>query len=224
MQPFGAPFTRPSIPLFVGMQGVFASADWWSMAPLVPLSTLPRALAATLLAAALALILSLALSPAAHAAGNPCATASIAAVSQPASRAGEAIRCLVNQQRAAHGLRPLRANRPLRIAAVRHGADMVAHRFFAHVSPFAGAITSRARRAGYIHRGQNWALGEDIAWGEASLSSPGAIVEAWMNSPAHRAVILNGEYREAGVGIVPGIPLDGSGLPGATFVLDVGAR
>src|SRR4051794_27819941 len=122
------------------MQGIFASADWWSMAPLVPLSTARRALAAGL-AAALALVLFLALSPAARAADTGCATASVASVQQPAARAGDAIRCLVNQQRAAHGLRPLRANHSLRIAAQRHGADMVAHRFFAHVSPSTGAIT-----------------------------------------------------------------------------------
>jgi uncharacterized protein YkwD len=44
-----------------------------------------------------------------------------------------------------------------------------------------------------------------------------------MDSPPHRAVILNGRFREAGVGVTPGSPLDAAGA-GATFVLDVGTR
>ena len=137
---------------------------------------------------------------------------------------GQAVRCLVNAQRAAHGLAPLRPNRRLRLAAEAHGADMVSHSFFAHVSPFSGAITDRARRAGYLAGTRDWSLGEDIAWGEGDLSTPESIVTAWMNSPAHRAVILDGEFRDAGVGVTAGVPVGASSLPGATFVLDVGAR
>jgi uncharacterized protein YkwD len=99
---------------------------------------------------------------------------------------------------------------------------MVTHRFFAHVSPFTGAITDRARRAGYL-RNDDYALGEDIAWGEGELSTPDSIVTAWMNSAGHRAVILDRDYRDVGVGIVAGVPVDAE-LPGATFVLDVGSR
>jgi uncharacterized protein YkwD len=101
---------------------------------------------------------------------------------------------------------------------------MVSHRFFAHVSPLAGAITNRARNAGYLTRAtDDYVLGEDIAWGEGELSTPAAIVTAWMNSPAHRAVILDRDFDDMGVGVVAGVPVE-SALAGATFVLDVGAK
>jgi uncharacterized protein YkwD len=100
---------------------------------------------------------------------------------------------------------------------------MVSHRFFAHVSPAAGAITDRARRSGYITPRDDYVLGEDIAWGEGELSTPAAIVTAWMNSPEHRAVILDREFVDMGVGVITGVPVD-TQLAGATFVLDVGAK
>jgi len=43
-------------------------------------------------------------------------------------------------------------------------------------------------------------VGEDIAWGTGLLSSPVAIVDSWMKSPPHRAVILTPQFREIGVG------------------------
>jgi uncharacterized protein YkwD len=174
------------------------------------------------MATPLAVTAALLFAPPTHAASPPCAATTVAAGQAPAATVGRAVRCLVNAQRAAHGLAPLRPSRELREAAESHGEDMVAHRFFAHVSPLAGAVTDRARRAGYV-RNDDYALGEDIAWGEGELSSPQSIVTAWMNSPGHRAVILDRDFHDVGVGIVPGVPVD-SELPGATFVLDVGSR
>lgn len=182
----------------------------------------PHRLVAAIVATPLAMIAALLFAPPTHAASPPCAASTVAAGQAPAATVGRAVRCLVNAERAAHGLKPLRASRQLRVAAERHGRDMVAHRFFAHVSPFAGAITDRARRSGYV-RSDDYALGEDIAWGEAELSRPEAIVTAWMNSPGHRAVILDGDFRDVGVGVASGVPVE-SEMPGATFVLDVGAR
>jgi uncharacterized protein YkwD len=174
------------------------------------------------MATPLALVAALLFAPPTHAASPPCAATTVAAGQAPAATVGRAVRCLVNARRAAHGLAPLHPSRELREAAESHGADMVTHRFFAHVSPFAGAVTDRARRAGYVRNG-DYALGEDIAWGEGELATPRAIVTAWMNSPGHRAVILDADYRDVGVGIVAGVPV-ASELPGATFVLDVGSR
>jgi uncharacterized protein YkwD len=182
----------------------------------------PRRLLAAIAVTPLAVIAALVFASPSRAASPPCAATTVAAGQAPAATVGRAVRCLVNAERTAHGLRPLRASRQLRVAAERHGADMVAHSFFAHVSPFAGAVTDRARRAGYV-RGGHYALGEDIAWGAGNLATPKAIVTAWMNSPGHRAVILNREYRDVGVGVTAGIPVR-SEMPGATFVLDAGSR
>src|SRR3954470_432732 len=155
---------------------------------------------------------------------TPCAATTVAARPAPAATVESAVRCLVNAERAAHALRALRPSRQLRVAAEAHGADMVAHRFFAHVSPFSGAVTDRARRAGYLAHTRDWALGEDIAWGEGTLSTPQSILTAWMNSPGHRAVILDRDFRDAGIGVTLGVPVDDGSMPGATFVLDAGAR
>jgi uncharacterized protein YkwD len=188
----------------------------------LPRSPLRLAVAVSLVL--LSAIAALVLPTPSQAATTPCAATDVAASDAPTSTVGRAIRCLVNGQRAAHGLAPLRASRQLRVAAERHGADMVFHRFFAHVSPLAGAITDRARRAGYLSAGDDgYALGEDIAWGEGGLSTPAAIVTAWMNSPGHRAVILDRDFHDMGVGVVAGVPVESS-LAGATFVLDVGAK
>jgi uncharacterized protein YkwD len=188
----------------------------------MPLTVPPRRLFAAIAAAPLAAIAALLFAAPSHAASPPCAATTVAAGQAPAAIVGRAVRCLVNARRAANGLAPLRPSRQLRVAAEAHGADMVSHRFFAHVSPFSGAITDRARRAGYVQN-DDYALGEDIAWGEAELSTPDAIVTAWMNSPGHRAVILDPDFRDVGVGITTGVPVDTT-LPGSTFVLDVGAR
>jgi len=176
----------------------------------MPLTVPPRRILAAVAAPLLLAIAVLGTPTASYAASPPCAATTV--------------RCLVNAQRAAHGLAPLRPSRELREAAQAHGADMVSHRFFAHVSPFAGAVTDRVRRAGYLARSHGWSLGEDIAWGEGSLSTPESIVTAWMNSPGHRAVILDRDFHDAGVGVTLGVPVDDSSMPGATFVLDVGAR
>jgi uncharacterized protein YkwD len=181
----------------------------------------PRALAAT----ALSILIVLALAPLAPAAPPTCSGTPTAAsaVSAPPAVTGRAIRCLVNAQRAAYGLRALRPSPLLRVAAERHGADMVTNGFFAHVSPFTGALAARVSRSGYMGHRTDWELGEDLAWGEGDLSTPAAIVEAWMNSPAHRAVILEPSFRDVGVGIVEGVPF-ATPLAGTTFVMDVGAR
>jgi uncharacterized protein YkwD len=182
----------------------------------------PRRLIAAAIATPLALAAALLFAPPTRAASPPCVATTVAAGQAPAATVGRAVRCLVNAERAAHGLKPLRASRQLRVAAERHGADMVANHFFDHVSPSAGAVTDRARRAGYVRNG-DYALGEDIAWGEGELSTPQSIVTAWMNSPGHRAVILHREFRDVGIGVITGVPVE-SELPGATFVLDAGSR
>jgi uncharacterized protein YkwD len=182
----------------------------------------PRRLLAAIIATPLAVVAALLFAPPTRAASPPCAATTVAAGQAPAATVGRAVRCLVNAERTAHGLKPLRPSSQLRVAAERHGTDMVGHGFFDHVSPSAGAITDRARRAGYV-RNDDYALGEDIGWGEGELATPEAIVTAWMNSPGHRAVILDRDFRDVGVGVVTGVPVQ-TELPGATFVLDVGAR
>jgi uncharacterized protein YkwD len=129
-----------------------------------------------------------------------------------AARLRRAMLCLVNRTRLAAGLRPFRGERHLARAAARHAADMGRRHYFAHVSPSGKSPMSRARSAGW--RG---GVGEVIAWGCGTLSSPRATLNAWLNSPPHRAIIL-GKARRAGVGVKRF-----SGCGGrAYWVMDVG--
>jgi uncharacterized protein YkwD len=121
-----------------------------------------------------------------------------------------AVECLVNQQRAASGLGALSHDRHLARAARRYSASMVRQQFFAHVSPSGSTLSERARAAGWSGR----TLGETLGWGSGTLATPSAIVNGWMNSPPHRAIILGG-FRKMGLGVASGSPV---GLGGAATV------
>jgi uncharacterized protein YkwD len=82
-------------------------------------------------------------------------------------------------------------------------------------------VAERIRESGYLGGSQDWALGEDIGWGTGALSTPASIFRAFMNSPPHRRVILDRDFREIGVGVAQGVPVPGQGT-GATFTLDFG--
>ena len=64
-------------------------------------------------------------------------------------------------------------------------------------------------------------MGETIAWGSGGRATPASIVRSWLNSPGHRAILLDGRYKDLGVGIALGAPGHGDG---ATFTGDFGAR
>lgn len=152
--------------------------------------------------------------------GSRCPGADTAPTVQNLRQARTATLCLLNAQRGARGLRPLRGNARLAVAAERHSADMAAHHYFAHVAPSGLDPVARLERIGYVSGSGSWTVGENIAWGGGPLASPRAIVKMWMHSPGHRANILQRSFREIGVGVVPSAP-DG---PGATYTTDFGAR
>jgi uncharacterized protein YkwD len=139
----------------------------------------------------------------------------------PAAR--EATICLVNAERRARDLRPVRPARQLDAAARRHSRAMVRKSFFAHVAPGGAELVDRLRHVRYVPRHRRWQAGENIGWGTESLATPRAIVDAWLASPGHRSILLGRDWREVGVGIVAGAPVSGvSG--GATFTAVFGTR
>jgi uncharacterized protein YkwD len=117
-------------------------------------------------------------------------------------------------------MQPLRMCKRLSVAAKRHSRNMVRKNFFAH-----GNFVARILKARYVRRRQAWSLGENIAWGTGNLATPQEIVKAWMNSPGHRANILNRRFRDIGVGIVMGAPAQvQAGQVAATYTTDFGLR
>jgi uncharacterized protein YkwD len=156
-----------------------------------------------------------ALLPAAPAAAAPCSGADTRHGAQSGSAYTRAVRCLLNAQRAQAGLAPLAQDRSLARAARRFSRAMVRGRFFDHVSPGGSTVSQRVRNAGWSGE----VLGETLAWGTGSESTPAAIVAGWMASPPHRAIIMDGRFRAVGVGTASGSP---GGVKGATVTADFG--
>jgi hypothetical protein len=71
---------------------------------------------------------------------------------------------------------------------------------------------------------RTWTVGENLVWGTGPLSTPQAVVTAWMNSPPHRENLLRPTYREVGIGALAGIPIGKSNLTGATVSSEYGYR
>jgi len=135
-----------------------------------------------------------------------------------------AVLCLVNKKRAENGEAPLLVNGDLERAAEAHSREMVAADYFEHMSPSGETPFDRIRSAGYIPNSTvGYVVGENLAWGTLELSTPQAIVEAWFASPEHLANILEGHYRETGIGVVPSVPESlAEGQPGAIYTEDFG--
>jgi uncharacterized protein YkwD len=141
-----------------------------------------------------------------------------------AGQARKAVVCLLNAKRQNAGLRPLQNNKQLQRAAQKHTDKMDGTGCFDHACPGESALGGRLESADYLGGSlSRWLAGENIAWGFEKLGTPRAIVDAWMNSPPHRANILNGSFRDIGVGFAAGTPSDG-GDPGGIYTTDFGLR
>ena len=158
---------------------------------------------------------------AAPAQAAPCAGASAEPGEVSAAVARDATLCVLNRERASHGLRPLRHERRLALAASRHARDMVRRQYFAHEGHSGSDFVQRVQRTGYT-RGASWRLGENLAWGEGTQASPTAIVAAWMRSPGHRRNVL-GQFREVGIGLAVGAPVTVRGAA-ETYATEFGTR
>jgi uncharacterized protein YkwD len=179
-----------------------------------------RAITLLVLAIAFAAVTALAVSPAGAQAAAACPFAADTLGAAPPAAVAAAVSCLVNGERAARGLAVVERANALELSAQRHAVDMVARGYFEHVSPTGGTVDKRARRVGYL-TAPCWSLGEDLGSAPAAVASAQDVVAAWMESPGHRAVILDPSFREIGIGLVNRTP---SGVaPGATFVLELGA-
>ncbi|MDA0179928.1 CAP domain-containing protein [Solirubrobacter phytolaccae] len=152
----------------------------------------------------------------------PCANTTITPDATNLDAVRAALLCLHNQIRAQANLPVLKDNAKLRKAAVGHSNDMVNDGFFDHTSPNGDTFVDRIIGAGYAKRNDGWTIGENLAWGTGELSTPQAIMNAWMNSSGHKANILKKSYKEVGIAVRIGVPTDGT--VGATVTADFGAK
>lgn len=98
---------------------------------------------------------------------------------------------IINRERAKEGLTPLTTNTKLKNAANKRAEEIVS--LFSHTRPNGTSGVSVLKEYGISYR----AWGENIAYGQ---SSPAEVMNAWMNSPGHRANILGSQFGKVGIG------------------------
>ena len=104
---------------------------------------------------------------------------------------------LVNQDRAANGVRPLSYSAALGRVAQYRAQDMLNRNYFSHYDPSTGQLA-------FVQLLHLWGIpystaGENIAW--STNPSMAGINTMFMNSPDHRANILKGAYNRIGIGV-----------------------
>jgi uncharacterized protein YkwD len=103
---------------------------------------------------------------------------------------------LINIERTKEGLKPLRADRELTLVARAHSKDMFARGYFAHENQQGEDPFDRMKKAKVKFKaaGENLALAQTLELAHTNL----------MNSPGHRANILNPDFGRVGIGILDG--------------------
>ena len=99
-----------------------------------------------------------------------------------------------NEARSTNQLAPLKANSQLDIAAEEKLNDMAIKEYFAHISPTGVTPWFWIQKAQYKYGvdGENLAIG---------FTTSQDTVKAWLNSPSHKANIMNGQYQDIGVAV-----------------------
>ncbi|GAA1463493.1 CAP domain-containing protein [Nocardiopsis exhalans] len=117
-------------------------------------------------------------------------TAATPALPEPDER--DVVVELVNIERASAGCGPVHVDERLAAAAQDHSQDMAERDYLSHESPEGEGPRERADRHGYPHL-----VAETVARGQQSAER---VVETWMASERHRAIILNCDRVAVGVG------------------------
>jgi uncharacterized protein YkwD len=88
---------------------------------------------------------------------------------------------------------PLTWNDQLGKAAYEHSKDMHANNFFSHTGTGGTTVGQRVTAQGYVWR----TVGENIAWG---YSGEQAVINGWLGSTGHCRNIMNGSFKDVGLG------------------------
>ncbi|MFF2857619.1 MULTISPECIES: CAP domain-containing protein [unclassified Peribacillus] len=104
---------------------------------------------------------------------------------------------LVNEERLKRGLPSLKMDTSISHVAILKSEDMRDSNYFNHTSPRYGSPFEMMKSFGISYK----YAGENIAAGQPSAD---AVMKSWMNSPGHKANILNKNYTHIGIGHVTG--------------------
>jgi hypothetical protein len=103
-----------------------------------------------------------------------------------------------NNLRSVSGLGSLSFNNQLAQAAISKAQNMFSEGYWAHTSPTGVEPWDFIKSAGYVYK----IAGENLA---RDFDSTPPMMDAWMNSPTHRANIMNPRYEEIGIAVVDGL-------------------
>ncbi|MGI8478269.1 MAG: CAP domain-containing protein [Gaiellaceae bacterium] len=129
-----------------------------------------------------------------------CAAGAAAAPERSQHHAGIALPLVegTNALRAQHGLTPVRPAPSLRLAALAHTRLQVARGAFTHDSPDGSSFSDRIARF-YGQQGfSRWGVGENLLYGPVDIS-PDEALRIWLESPAHRKILLEPSWRDIGI-------------------------
>ena len=107
----------------------------------------------------------------------------------------------LNALRRQHGLSQLRVSTALTAAARQHSTEMASRGYFSHNSANGSSFD---RRIGRFYRATGkryWSVGENLLWSSPDVN-PAAALDMWLNSPAHRKIMLTARWREVGLSAV----------------------
>lgn len=104
---------------------------------------------------------------------------------------------LTNQERQSLGLSTLKENSILDQAARQKAQDMLAQDYFSHWSPAGVSPWYWFKQAGYSYQ----LAGENLAIGFLDSEE---VVTAWLNSPSHKANLVNSNFQETGMAVLTG--------------------
>jgi uncharacterized protein YkwD len=142
--------------------------------------------------------------------GTPAAFACAHATDRPhqtsLAKLGKAMRCLVNNKRSKHGLRPLKANDRLATAAHDHTKVMLKKDCFEHRCPGEAPLGKRIKRTGYTKGAKKYFYAESLGYHK----SPKRVIRKLMQTSFNRKNILGHDWQDIGVGAGWGAPKKGA--------------
>lgn len=104
---------------------------------------------------------------------------------------------MTNQTRVKEGLNILKVNPELSAAAAAKAEDMIKNGYFAHFSPTNVSPWFWIKQNGYNYK----YAGENLAM---NFGETDQVINGWLNSPTHKANLLNSKYQDIGVAVLSG--------------------
>lgn len=111
---------------------------------------------------------------------------------------GRQILALTNELRKEKNLPVLTEVTPLDTSSQMRADDMSAKQYFSHVGPDGHVLSYFLSKAGYAYS----TAGENLAVG---FSDANDVITAWEKSPTHYANLVDGDFKQIGIGLETGI-------------------